>query len=231
MGIGFSGQQKVLMQIRPGILSDLAVGSETEMDFYIVELPNGLIVVLENRDAMPLYPDPVFYSLDDLLRGDPIPSQRRQSPQLAVQAAFGSRFQAVTSPLTATISPKYMGTSGAIPLIATYTLSVDTMFLRYISSPTDHRYDSSTRILKAGTDLTSHLDRNHADTGFGSVGRYALPLPIPVMNIIEYKLPAGTVIEVGTVTPLFGQAGGGVEIHISVDTVVTLGLTIPLPPY
>ncbi len=75
------------------------------------------------------------------------------------------------------------------------------------------------------------LDGNHADTGFESVGRYAHPLPIPVANVIRYTLPMGSLINMGKVAPLFRQAGGGVEICLTADTVVTVGATTVLLPY
>lgn len=226
------GAAKVLMQVGPGVMNDLAVGPETGMDFYVAESQNGWIVILENRDAMPLYPDQVYYDVTDLLNGTPIPTQRSLAPQLSLQAALASRSLASLVTLSPIISPRYVaGTAGAIPLIAQDTLLVNTVFLRYISTPTDHRFNTATGELRAGTYLTSQLDRNHADTGFGSVGRYALPLPVPVTNVIEYTLPAGTVIDVGTVAPQFGQAGGGVEICLTANTVVTQGSNTPLPPY
>jgi hypothetical protein len=97
--------------------------------------------------------------------------------------------------------------------------------------PAVRKWWAATNTLKKDTYLTSQLDRHHADTGFGSVGRYALPLPIPISTVIEYTLPVGKDIEVGKVAPLFGQAGGGVEIKLMNDTVVHQGFTYPLPPY
>jgi len=54
------------------------------------------------------------------------------------------------------------------------------------------------------------------------VGRYALPIPVPASFVFEYELPGTmvlqggasqpTVLQVGTVQPNFGQAGGGVEV-------------------
>jgi hypothetical protein len=161
-----------------------------------------------------------------LQTGIQVPEQREAIKELTVHHVLSSRFQASLS-----ISPTFTGVAGAIPLVASVKLPVCTTFVRYISSPIDRRFDSASNTLKAGTYLTSLLDRNHADTGFGSVGRYALPLPIPVSTVIEYTLPVGTHIEVGTVAPLFGQAGGGVEIKIVQDTVVHQGFTYPLPPY
>ena len=225
-------RQKVLLQIRPGSMTDLAAGPETGMEFYVAESSKGLLVILENSDAMPINKDPIYFCLEDLLQGVPVPDQKQQEPTLIVHNAFASRPLAVQALQTVlTISPAYVGTAGAIPLIAKVTLPVCTMFVRYISSPTDHRFNPGTKILTAGTYLTSQLDRHHADTGFGSVGRYALPLPIPVTTVIEYTLPTGTDIEVGTVAPLFGQAGGGVEIKLVNDTVAHQGFTYPLPPY
>lgn len=223
---------KVLLRIEPNDLVLLASGPETGMGFYISRSAKGLLVVFANDMAMLIEPDPTCYSLDDLLNGDAIPLQTQQEPSLRVQAALPNRMHAIQAlGSLLTISPLYVGTSGAIPLVANDTLSKDTRFFRYISSPLDHRFDPSTSKLKSGTYLTSDLDRHHANTGFGSVGRYALPLPVPVASVIEYTLPAGTDIKVGTVAPMFGQAGGGVEIQLTRDTKVHQGLTIPLLPY
>lgn len=224
---------KPLMIVNAGIMNDLAAGPETGMNFYIVETQSGFVVVHEDAKALPLYNDLVYYSLDDLLRGNPIPTQTQTNNQFAFQATFTSRFQAITALLA---SPLHLYTmwisgSGAIPLVNRYKLGNDTMFLRYISLPTDHRFDPRTNTLKADTYLTSEIDGKHADTGFGSVGRFALPIPLPITRVIEYTLPAGTVIDAGTVAPNFGQAGGGVEIQLTADTVVTLGNTTTLPAY
>lgn len=219
---------KPLMQVSPAALDDLAGRSQTGMGFYVAESSAGWLIILENGDAMPVSADRVFFSLPDLLNGDKIPEARQPALQLMIQNTFASRFQALP---TLGISPKFTGSAGAIPLVASVKLPVCTMFVRYISSPIDRRLDPATNTLKKDTYLTSQLDRHHADTGFGSVGRYALPLPIPIGTVIEYTLPVGTDIEVGTVTPLFGQAGGGVEIKLVNDTVVHPGSTYPLPPY
>ena len=225
--------QKVLMTVSAGIMRDLVAGAETGMDFYIVDMSLRFAVVLENADALPLYTDPTFYSLDDLLQGTPIPSNRQVNATFAFQTAFANRLQANTALLAAPapVSTRWVSGNGAIPLVNRYTLGTDTMFLRYISLPADPRYDPRTGELRAGTYLTSRLDSNHADTGFGSIGRFALPIPLPITSVIEYTLPAGTVIDAGTVAPNYGQAGGGVEICLTANTVVTVGATTALPAY
>jgi hypothetical protein len=221
------------MTVTAGIMRDLGAGPETGMDFHIVDTKSGFAVVLENADALPLYNDPTFYSLDDLLAGIPIPSNRQVNQSFAFQTAFANRFQANTALLAAPapVITNWVSGNGAIPLVNRYKLGRDTIFLRYISLASDHRYDPQTGTLSAQTFLTSSLDGNHADTGFGSVGRFALPIPLPITNVIEYRVPSGTVIDAGTVAPNYGQAGGGVEICLTANTAVTVVATRTLPAY
>jgi len=75
------------------------------------------------------------------------------------------------------------------------------------------------------------VDSRHADSGFGAVGRYALPIPLPASHVFQYELPQGTTIEVGTVGPNFGQSGGGVEIHLPNATSATRIGNIRIPDY
>ena len=62
------------------------------------------------------------------------------------------------------------------------------------------------------TYLTSFNDQQFVNSGFGAVGRYAMPLPLPASYKHQYTFPAGIRLLVGTVAPQFGQAGGGVEV-------------------
>lgn len=54
-------------------------------------------------------------------------------------------------------------------------------------------------------------------TGFAAVGRYALPNVAPSIYRWELRAPAGVAFSAGASVPLFGQAGGGVEICIEQD--------------
>jgi hypothetical protein len=222
-------KKKPLMQVSEDTLDDLAGRSQTGMGFYIAASSAGWLIILEDGRAMPVSKHPNFFSLPDLLSGEAIPKPHPSAHQVTIQDTCDSRIEVLRNRV---ISPKFIGSPGAIPLVLQETLPVCTMFVRYISSPRDRRFNRATKTLKKDTYLTSQLDRHHADTGFGAVGRYALPLPIPISTVIEYTLPAGTRIEVGTVAPLFGQSGGGVEIKLVVDTKdVHQGFTYPLPPY
>ena len=73
-------------------------------------------------------------------------------------------------------------------------------------------------MLSASTYVTTSNDAVHVNSGFSVVARYALPLPLAANHRIEYKIPKGTMIQVGTVAPNFGQAGGGVEVFLPETT-------------
>lgn len=81
-----------------------------------------------------------------------------------------------------------------------------------VTQASDPAFDGQT--LCAGTYLTTLLDHSLTNTGFGAVGRYALPIPAPATHLYQYELPRGTSLGVGTVAPMFGQSGGGVEAKI-----------------
>lgn len=220
---------KSLMVLANSNLADLQSRVSTGMNFHIIQNLNGFLAVYQDGPALPLYADPRFYSVDDLLAGVPVPTARVTVAPIVIQQSFSNRFHAAMALQTAVISRSYTGAIGAFPLIATDTLKVDTVFRRYISGLPDRRFVSGQ--LTAGTYLTSEVDSAHADSGFGAVGRYALPIPLPVKHVIQYELPVGTHIEVGTVAPNFGQAGGGVEIHLpNITNAVQVG-TFTLPDY
>lgn len=208
--------QKPLMEIASSNLRDLTVEAATGLGFYVLEGPTGFLAVCDDGAALPLYADGRYYCIDDLLAGIPVPTSRLKATPITIRRRFLNRYSAIGALQAAGISPAYTGTAGAIPLIATYTLQAPTVFIRYLNSPNDPRFVGNR--LAACTYLTSQVDSAHADSGFAAVGRYALPLPIPASHTIDYELPQGTTIAVGTVAPSFGQSGGGVEIHVPYQT-------------
>ncbi len=69
------------------------------------------------------------------------------------------------------------------------------------------------------------------NSGSAVVGRFALPMPLPACYIMQYELPAGKTIKVGTVAPSFGQAGGGVEIQLPQAQAVNVVGQFTVPEY
>ncbi len=95
-------------------------------------------------------------------------------------------------------------------IVAQDTLAVPRLFYRFSSSPVDPRVlpDGS---WAPGTYGTTYNDLKMVPSGFAAVGRYALPNPHSARYVFPI-LTASSPIYVGTVTPNFGQAGGGVEV-------------------
>jgi len=215
------------MELDSGDLRDLHAGPQTGVGFYVLSAATRYFAALEDRSALPLQNDPTFYDVSDLLNGDPLPTSRLRT-KLAHVRGFGDRNAAIAALSAGSISPRYLGSAGAVPLIATYSLSKNATFRRYYFGSSDPRYVRGQ--LVAGTYVTSPLDAAHADSGFGAVGRYALPIPLPAIHVVDYQLAAGTLIKVGTVTPNFGQAGGGVEICLTAATPVLKASVLALLP-
>jgi hypothetical protein len=204
--------KKILMLVEYSQMKYLTTNyPETGMNFQVTDTDSGLLAVLEDSIALPFYDDPMFYCVNDLVAGIPIPT-RRDHGFLTISQVFPDRITAFSALQAARISPAYTGTAGAVPLIASYALTQDTIFYRCLSTNTDPRYIAGN--LQKGTYLTTALDQNYANSGFATVGRYALPIPLPASHVIQYELPKGTAIMAGTVAPMFGQSGGGVEVQL-----------------
>ena len=84
-------------------------------------------------------------------------------------------------------------------------------FWRYSAFRHDRRIlpDGS---VSPGTYVTTQNDSALVTSGLGAVGRYALPNPLPARFASVLKPAAVMPIRCGNSAPLFGQAGGGVEI-------------------
>ncbi|BFU95769.1 MAG: hypothetical protein NTNFB02_24910 [Nitrospira sp.] len=190
---------------------------ETGMNFHIIDTGSGFIASLDDGTALPCYDDPIFYDVNDFIAGTPWPTTQGFADR-SILAVYADRSSALLALRAANISPAYIGSAGAMPLIGSTTLTADTVFYRCLSSKMDHRFIGGQ--LSAGTYLTTKLDRTYANSGFATVGRFALPLPVPASYVAEYELPKGTLVHVGTVAPAFGQAGGGVEVQL--PTVLTV---------
>ena len=232
------------MKVDNTLLSRLQLTGETGMGFYIFYTHQGPLAVNNDGSAIPFYNDIRYYCIENIVNGEPVPNiQGKPIPQnILNNNVYKSRVEAVSQLLVSSTfvnNIKYkmfLGTIGAFPLVAQQQLLVETIFFRCLTffpnasnTYQDHRFVNGS--LKGGTYLTSWIDIKHADTGFGAVGRYALPVPLPVNLVYGYKLPAGTMIDIGTVAPNFGQSGGGVEVRLVKNTNATQFKLPDLPQY
>jgi len=204
--------KKTLMTVDSRSMTNLHAGASAGMNFHVVETPSGPMIVLQSGEAMPLFDHDEYFCLSDCLINSAVPQTKAASKKLSMMKNHSGRRAAMHALNRANISPLFMGGVGASPLIGTSVLERDTVFYRFVSSPVDHRYNNE--MLSAETYVTTSNDAKHVNSGFAVVARYALPLPLPANYRIEYTIPKGTKIQVGTVAPNFGQAGGGVEVFL-----------------
>lgn len=209
-------------------VSALSKVSEAGMDFWIVNARLNFVsdpvqvAVRGNGFALPIGEMEDIYSLQHLLEGQIIPKEEKLATVTNIVAAAGA--------LRVTLPGGYVAAYGAHQLLGSITLSHPTRFFRYTSSQADGRFSANR--LSQDTYLTTLNDHQFVNSGFGAVGRYALPLPMPASHKHDYTLPAGTTLLVGTVAPQYGQAGGGVEAKTtSPVSGVQHNPTPPLPDF
>jgi hypothetical protein len=101
-------------------------------------------------------------------------------------------------------------------IISTFTTAGE-VYWRLSAYPNDRRVTSDNQIVK-GSFVTTNSDIEVVGSGFAAVGRYALPTPFPAVYAFAVRPTPGTPIDLGTVRPNFGQAGGGVEGVLGSDT-------------
>lgn len=99
------------------------------------------------------------------------------------------------------------------------TTSETTRFFRAEPFPTSRYIDKSTDFVRCAGGLYGFppSELPFVPTGFSAVGRYALPNVAPAIYRYELRAPAGTKFSAGASVPLYGQAGGGVELCIEQD--------------
>lgn len=104
-----------------------------------------------------------------------------------------------------------------ITLVTRTRTTAGECFWRVSAYASDRRVTMSRELVK-DTYVTTDSDIGFVSSGLGAVGRYALPNPFPAVYVFAVRPEAGTRIELGTVRPSYGQAGGGVEGVFKDDT-------------
>jgi len=105
---------------------------------------------------------------------------------------------------------------GHLPFRTT-TLAQD-VFYRFEPWPVSMRVMQNRRKVRDDTYAAPAREVPFVASGFGAVGRYALPKLLPHCYRWELQPMAGTEIDVGACIPQNGQAGGGVEVRFRNDS-------------
>lgn len=93
------------------------------------------------------------------------------------------------------------------------TTRADEVFYRWESWPKSLRISQEKRTIAPQTCAAPQSEVQFCPTGFGAVGRFALPSFFPHVFRYEIQPDQNTVIYCGASVPMFGQAGGGVEVY------------------
>jgi len=87
------------------------------------------------------------------------------------------------------------------------------VFYRWEPFPKSRRIDKNTNTVLPGTFAAPATEVAFIACGFGAVSRFALPNLMPANWRWELRPPPKTVFRCGASVPLYGQAGGGVEVE------------------
>lgn len=109
------------------------------------------------------------------------------------------------------LPPSISSVYGHLPF-ATSTVDGE-VFYRWESWPTSRKVDISAATIASATYAAPQCEISYVNSGFGAVGRAALPSFFPAVFRYEIKPPVGTPIRCGAIVPMYGQAGGGVEVY------------------
>jgi len=187
---------------------------ESGMGYQIIKYRDSALVIFNATIAIPLdeLRTKLFTENDYLLlSGDPgLELKQRYEPMdilddiLIIDLLLGTGLRTDTFGLSFTESVTE-------PPESVISSKVPHSYYRYSPYFKDKRVDSITGNYLPGTFATTYADMHFVPSGFAAVGRYALPNPasaqhvFPIVTLDKPNL-------IGTATPNFGQAGGGVEV-------------------
>jgi hypothetical protein len=185
---------------------------ESGMGFQVFRFRQSYLVAFNASIVIPLAElrEPGLYS--DLERFLAENEEERLMPREMLELdgpislAFSPLDPSIRDPGVGLISPDAV--SG--PSLSLLKTKRPISYYRFVSTPRDPRVNSNGDFVP-GTYATTFSDLPLVPSGFAAVGRYALPNPASarfLFQITTYDRPTF----MGTATPNFGQAGGGVEV-------------------
>jgi len=148
--------------------------------------------------------------------------------------------RALTGPQISTwLTANYMPPRPARPrslyghLPYSFDAGQEDVFYRYEAWPVSRRIHRSLGQIDKGTFACPASEKRFVRCGFAAVGRYALPDLMPACWRWKLKPAPGSLLDIGACVPLYGQAGGGVEVCFRNDTTTREPISLPriLPIY
>lgn len=206
-----------LLRLKQSDVDELADTSESAMGVHVVRTErgdgvvlSGLVLLLPDKEAWRQTSELLKKSWFRESADEPSTKSdfekwlRSLSPAPAVTSAGSGRVPHTGA--TGGVTP-----TGSLPLTKR-TRSGD-VFYRCEHWPTSKRINPTTGVVAKGTYAFPLLEKEFVRSGFAAVGRFALPSVLPACRRYKLKPPASTTYRCGACVPLFGQAGGGVEVE------------------
>ena len=150
----------------------------------------------------------------NLLSGDPENPALRDLEPLEIREDFLVVFSIFNRPQGNSRFGLTFAESAVAPSETVIPPGVPHSYYRYSPYYMDRRIHPQSGNFLPGTYATTYPDMHFVPSGFAAVGRYALPNPASarfVFPIVTVDRPA----LMGTATPNYGQAGGGVEVFFA----------------
>lgn len=204
-------------ELDPGGIDPLLALRESGPGYQVIQLPSGDIKTPAGEYLV--FNADLLIKFDDFVQF--LTGQDPQNPPRSFDTYGAFKVSIVPAPTKISQLPSLPilpSTTPATPtpwplsptLVATSVTSGNEVFWRLSAVNPDPRIRGGH--LLPGSYLISDDDLKMVNTGFGAVGRYALPNPFPARHLFEFHPPAGETFYIGTTRPNFGQAGGGVEL-------------------
>lgn len=196
--------------------------AETAMDVHVVSCNGSTGYVLGGRVL--LLPNRLVIEEISLLLGERRDVLRQPATfddwcqRLAAAPQFTPDNNASRASHMIVYVPSYLPPPPAAPAVVyghlpfTAISDPNDVFYRCEFWPTSRAIDRGTGQVKPQTFAFPASELPLVPSGLAAVGRYALPNLLPACNRYELKPPGGTRALCGASVPLYGQAGGGVEV-------------------
>jgi hypothetical protein len=178
-------------------------------DYWVVFNATVVILLSELRGSNADEPFAEIFAAEDIAAEEEagaIQTRRPLTLQGPLSLVFSQLDLSIREPAVGLVVPDRV--SGPSPGLLSSNRPL--AYYRFLASPRDRRVNRKGDFAP-GTYATTFADSHFVPSGFAAVGRYALPNPASarfLFQITTYDKPSF----MGTATPNFGQAGGGVEV-------------------
>lgn len=228
--LGVNVQHLTIYRISPDTAKLLIDKPESGLGYQVVRYQGDALIIFNATIAIPLEELRARkFSAEEyvLLSGDPDVGVPHGFETLSLDNWFEVEFSLFGQSDRSNTFGLSLSETVVEPPEAAIPFNTPQSYYRYSAYSLDRRVDPCTGNFLSGTYATTYADMHFVPSGFAAVGRYALPNPASaryVFQVVTNDRPS----LMGTATPNFGQAGGGVEVLFSQGATNRQGISFPI---